>query len=970
MHDQDDHQPPRSYAPYLARLGDYALAVVATGAILFFEIAFRSYLDGARYFPFTLAVLLAGRRGAWGPALLAITLTCVGVNVVLTEPLWTPAMSEDDLFQTALFASVCLGLTAINVDLSRALTQLRAEQTERSAAANRERSARLDALASAQARKSAEAELRASEERFRLLVENVQDYALFALDAAGNIQSWNQGAERIEGFAADEIIGRHVSTFYTGEDREAGKPQQLLDAAGQAGRAEAEGWRVRKDGSRFYAHVVVTALHERSAPSKRPGRLRGFSQVTRDMSAQREQEQALREAVARLQGIFDTAVDGIITIDEAGTITSANHATSRLFGYDAGELIGHNVSMLMPAPYHNEHDNYLSRYRGTGQRQIIGVGREVQGLRKDGSVFPLDLSVGETVLGGARVFTGIVRDITERRLAEDRLRASETRFRATFDQAAVGIAHVTLDGRWLRLNRRYGEILGYSPAEALDLTFQHVTHPDDLDADLHHLQRLVSGEIATYSMEKRYIRRDRTVIWVNLTVAMVRDDGGEPAYFISVVEDIDRKKRAETALRVLADTSAALGTAQDVNDTLAAVCRVVVPAIADSCVIYLRSPEGVTPLVIHHADPAKAERLRALHRRPPPPPDAPHGYPRVLRTGEPELATEITPAMLDAIAPDPEARALFDGFEPHSWMVVPMQIHGDVVGALALGTDGGALARRFIQEDLRFGEELARRVAVALENARLYEELTTFNRELEHRVEERTQRLAELNQELEAFSYSVSHDLRAPLRAIAGYCQILEEEHGPALPAAGHDAIQRARAATLRMGQLIDDMLELSRITRAEIRHERVNLSGIVEAIAGDLVEHAGERQVEVSIQPGLEVVGDERLLRAALRNLLANAWKFTSRRDSAHIEFGVEDRDGQRVFFVRDDGVGFDMKYAHRLFAPFQRLHAQAAFEGTGIGLATVRRVIIKHGGHVWVDRAAPSGGVMICFTLGETPA
>jgi PAS domain S-box-containing protein len=968
MHDQDDSQP-RGHAPHLARLGDYAIAVLATAAILSFEIAFRSYLDAARFFPFTLAVLLAGRRGAWGPALLAMALSCLGVNIALTEPPWSPTLSENAIFQTALFASVCLGLTALNVDLSRALAELRVEQAERTAAANRERSARMAALASAQARKSAEAELRASEERFRLLVENVQDYAIFALDIAGNIQSWNQGAERIEGFAADEIIGRHVSTFYTEEDRAAGKPAQLLDAAGQQGRAEAEGWRVRKDGSRFYAHVVVTALSDPS--SKRPsGRLRGFSQVTRDMSAQREQEQALREAVARLQGIFDTAVDGIITIDEAGIITSANQATSRLFGYQPGELIGQNVSMLMPSSYRQEHDGYLSRYRGTGQRQIIGIGREVQGMRKDGSVFPLDLSVGETVLAGGRLFTGIVRDVTERRLAEDRLRASENRFRATFDQAAVGIAHVTLDGRWLRLNQRYCEILGYSPAEALGLSFQDVTHPDDLDADLQYLQRLVSGEIVTYSMEKRYIRRDRTVIWVNLTVAMVRDDDGAPAYFISVVEDIDRKKRAETALRVLADVSAALGTAHDVSETLAAVCRVMVPAVADTCAIYRRTPEGGTPLAIHHVDPAKAERLRELHRRAQPPPDAPYGYPRVLRTGVPELATEVTPAMLDALAPDPETRALFDGFELQSWMIVPMHIHGEVVGALGLGNDSGGLARRFLHDDLRFGEELAGRVAVALENARLYEELTAFNRELERRVEERTQRLAELNQELEAFSYSVSHDLRAPLRAIAGYCQILEEEHGPTLPEAGHDAIQRARAATLRMGQLIDDMLELSRITRAEIRHERVNLSGIAEAIAGELAEHAGERRVEVSIQPGLEVVGDERLLRAALRNLLANAWKFTSRRDPAHIEFGVEDRDGQRVFFVRDDGVGFDMKYAHRLFAPFQRLHAQAAFEGTGIGLATVRRVIIKHGGHVWVDRAAPSGGVMVCFTLGETPA
>jgi PAS domain S-box-containing protein len=969
MHGHDD-PPPRPVAPHLARLGDYAVAVLATGAILFFELAFRSYLGAARFFPFTLAVLLAGRRGAWGPALLAIALSCVGVNVALTEPVWSPSLSGDGIFQTALFASVCLGLTALNVDLSRALTDLRTEQAERTAAANRARSARLAALASAQARRSAEAELRASEERFRLLVENVQDYAIFALDGAGNIQSWNQGAERIEGFAADEIIGRHVSTFYTEEDRAAGKPAALLDQAAQQGRAEAEGWRVRKDGSRFYAHVVVTALYDPAAASKRPGRLRGYAQVTRDMTAQREHEQAQREAMARLQGIFDTAADGIVTIDEAGAITATNQAITRLFGYAPGELMGRNVSVLMPAPYRAEHDSYLARYRGTGERRIIGVGREVQGLRKDGTLFPLELSVGETVLANGRIFTGIIRDITERRLAEDRLRASETRFRATFDQAAVGIAHVTLDGRWLRLNQRYCEILGYSPAEILGVGFQDVTYPEDLDADLESLQRLVRGEIGTYSMEKRYVRKDRTVVWVNLTVAMVRDGHGEPAYFISVVEDIDRKKRAETALRVLADVSAALGTAHGTGDTLAAVGRVVVPAMADACLVYLRTPEGVTPFALHHADPAKAERLRALHRDAPLPLDAPHGYPRVLRTGEPELVTEVTPAMLDALAPDPATRARFDDFAPRSWMVVPMKIHGAVIGALALGLDGSGPTRRFIREDLRSGEELAQRLAVALENARLYEELTTFNRQLEQRVEERTQRLGELNQELEAFSYSVSHDLRAPLRAIAGYCQILEEDHGPLLPASGHDAIRRARAATLRMGQLIDDMLELSRITRAEIRHERVNLSAIAEGIASELVEHMGARQVEVSIAPGMEVVGDERLLRVALRNLLGNAWKFTARRDPAHIEFGAEQRDGQRVFFVRDDGVGFDMKYAHRLFAPFQRLHAQSAFEGTGIGLATVRRVILKHGGHVWVDRAATGDGVTICFTLGETPA
>ena len=244
-----------------------------------------------------------------------------------------------------------------------------------------------------------------------------------------------------------------------------------------------------------------------------------------------------------------------------------------------------------------------------------------------------------------------------------------------------------------------------------------------------------------------------------------------------------------------------------------------------------------------------------------------------------------------------------------------------------------------------------------------------LNQALEDKVAERTDRLTRANQELEAFSYSVSHDLRAPLRAIAGFSRILQEDHTQELGSDAQGLLTRIAEATTRMAHLIDDMLELSRITRAEIRHERVDLSELARSIVGELGDGIPERQVEVRIEPGMVATGDERLLRSALANLLGNAWKFTAKAEAPRIELRTGRREGARAFFVADNGVGFDPKYSHRLFAPFQRLHPQAAFEGTGIGLATVQRVIGKHGGRVWIESAAPGLGVTVGFTLGEAP-
>ncbi|MBI4793786.1 MAG: PAS domain-containing protein [Deltaproteobacteria bacterium] len=238
-------------------------------------------------------------------------------------------------------------------------------------------------------------------------------------------------------------------------------------------------------------------------------------------------------------------------------------------------------------------------------------------------------------------------------------------------------------------------------------------------------------------------------------------------------------------------------------------------------------------------------------------------------------------------------------------------------------------------------------------------------RKLNDKLKNSITQLAAANRELEAFSSSVSHDLRAPLRSIAGFSQVLQEDYADRLDEEGRDALERILAGTHRMGRLIDDLLNLSRVTRAEMRRERVNLSGLAERIAESLAKSQPERQVEWRIAPDVFVEGDEHLLLVALDNLLRNAFKFTAKQPAATIEFGAtEQPDGEKVYFVKDNGAGFDMSYAGKLFSPFQRLHTTSEFPGTGIGLATVKRIINRHGGRVWIE-GEPDKGTVVFFAL-----
>jgi K+-sensing histidine kinase KdpD len=296
-----------------------------------------------------------------------------------------------------------------------------------------------------------------------------------------------------------------------------------------------------------------------------------------------------------------------------------------------------------------------------------------------------------------------------------------------------------------------------------------------------------------------------------------------------------------------------------------------------------------------------------------------------------------------------------------TYAAIPLCARDEVIGVLGLGSAGV----HDFRAEATFWQTFANQVATATQNALLHAQVQQYAAELEQRVAQRTIQLETTNKELEAFSYSVSHDLRGPLRAINGYIHILQEEHAAQLDAEGQELFKRVRKASQHMGQLIDDLLKLSRLTQQEVIRVQVDLGALAKTVLKELREAEPGRSVEIEIGEGLTVNADPRLLRVVLANLFNNSLKFTRKNQQAKIEFNAFQNGEEKIFFVRDNGAGFDMQFAGKLFGAFERLHNSDEFEGSGIGLATVQRIIRRHGGRVWAE-AAVNQGATIFFTLG----
>jgi PAS domain S-box-containing protein len=512
-------------------------------------------------------------------------------------------------------------------------------------------------------------------------------------------------------------------------------------------------------------------------------------------------------------------------------------------------------------------------------------------------------------------------EVKQRQRIDDGLRASEQRYRDLFEYNPQPMWVFDYDSlRFLAVNQAAVQHYGYSREEFLNMSIKDVRPPEDVPLLLQMVEQARRG--LQVPPDYRHRKKDGTIINVEVSRYNLTLDGREAAMIL--VNDVTERKRTDERAAAF---SAALRESEQ---------RLRLALTASRMGIWTMELQGKHRFI-------SSPELDAIFG---------------LKPGEFD-GTEK--ALFDLIAPDDHRlvrTAMVNSIKTQREYELEFRILPRDRGM------GWLLARGCPCFDAQ--GEPSRLIGVAFDiTARkaAEEAVLRLNLDLERRVAERTSELEAINKELESFSYSVSHDLRAPLRSIRGFSEMLIERYAGKLDARGRDFLKRAAESSHQMDQLIDDLLKLSRIGRAELHQQPVDLSVLAESIATELGAAEPKRSVKFVITPGLHACGDERLLRIALENLLRNAWKFTTNQAKPKIEFG-ETREPQSAYFVRDNGAGFDMAYASRLFGVFQRLHSTAEFPGTGIGLATVQRILTRHGGRVWAE-AVVNEGATFYFTL-----
>jgi PAS domain S-box-containing protein len=397
-----------------------------------------------------------------------------------------------------------------------------------------------------------------SEERFRQMVASVVDYAIFMLDTDGRVVSWNAGAARIKRYAAEEIIGQHFSCFYPPADVDSGKPWRHLEVASVENRLEDEGWRVRKDGSPYWASVVITAVRDAS------GKLIGFSEVTRDLTTHRQLEEAMRHKNVELEQLFESAPDASMLVDQAGVIRRVNAQTETMFGYRRDELIDNRIEILLPERFHQRHVPQRDLYLAAPRRRPMGANLQLFGRRKDGDEFPVDVMLSPVDTDQGRLVLGVIRDLTALVQTEQAVRRGEARFGALVNSVVdYGIIMLDPEGRINSWNTGAEWILGYAPDEIIGRHFSLFYYAEDMEDGRPRQELEIAASAGRHEDEGWRIRKDGSRFWANVVVAAIRDNTGQLIGFSKIMRDLSERKRLEVELtdaRAAAEQSSQMKT--------------------------------------------------------------------------------------------------------------------------------------------------------------------------------------------------------------------------------------------------------------------------------------------------------------------------------------------------------------------------------------------------------------------------
>ncbi|MDB6021692.1 MAG: Multi-sensor signal transduction histidine kinase [Pedosphaera sp.] len=626
--------------------------------------------------------------------------------------------------------------------------------------------------------------LRQGEERFRLLMDEAKDFAIIMLGLEGHIIDWNAGAQRLTGYRAEEILGENCSRFHVPEDVETGKPAWELRLAAATGRAEDEGWRVRQDGSRFWADVVTTALHDQS------GKLVGFSYLVRDFTERKQAEEALRADEERLRALAKTANDAIISGDAAGNITQFNPAAERIFGHAESEVLGRPLTLLVPARLRAECDSKRQQWLASGETGLTRKTVEITGLRKDGTEFPLELTTSSWRSAAGVFLNSILRDITERKQVEAQLQQTLSLLSTALESTADGLLVVDLAGNVVSHTRKFAAMWRI---------------PEDL--------------LAT------------------------RDDS----------------------------------------------------KLLDFVLVQLADPE------------AFLRQVRALMNHP-----------------EAESQDELR---------FKDGRVFERNSQPH-------RVGDQIVGRVWSFRD--VTGRKQTEDAWRLARE----------------HLDQYAHELENRVAERTASLEATVRSLERVLYHVAHDLRAPVRAVSGFTQLLTQTQASRLNAEGRNYAERIAAAAIHMDRLIQDLLAYGRLGHLRPVISQVELVMSIDFVLLQMAGEIAAKNAGVRVDRPLPAVrADPALLKLVLAHLLQNALTYVAPQVAPRVRLWAEPRDARARLWVEDNGIGIDPAYYERIFRVFERLHPAGEYSGTGIGLAIVAKAMERMDGSAGVE-PNPAGG------------
>ena len=758
-------------------------------------------------------------------------------------------------------------------------------------------------------RKHTEEAFRESQTRLSGIVESAMD-AIITVDEKQRIILFNRAAEKMFRCLSEEVIGQPLDRFIPERFRAAHSAHiKHFGETGVTSRTMAGAravYGLRADGDEFPVEASISQVEA--------GGQKLYTVIMRDVSERERAEERFRR-------VIENAPNGIVVVNQQGKIALVNTQIEKLFGYSRDEILGQFIEILIPERSRDRHAAYRADFISEPTARAMGAGRDLCGRRKDGSEFPVEIGLSPLETEQGTMVLSTIVDITERKLAEKALRESEERFRLMIETVKdYAIFMLDSKGRVASWNAGAERLKGYRREEIIGEHCSRFYPEADIQRGTPQYELKIAAAEGRYEREGYRIRKDGTQFWANIITTAIHDEAGNLQGFVKVTRNITERKETEEALqRSQEQLFGIISSAMDAIITVDSRQRIVLFNAAAEKMFYYPANEAIGQPV----DRFIPERFRGAHRQ------------HIQQFGQ----TNVTKRHMGSLGAIFGLRS--DGEEfPIEASISQLESEGE----------------KFFTVILR---DITERKQAEERNRRL-------NETLEQRVVERTAQLEAANKELEAFSYSVSHDLRAPLRHINGFSQALLEDYNDKLDEVGKNYLLEVCDASREMAQLIDDVLQLARVTRAEMRSEEVNLSELAGAIIADLRKQDPKREAVINIEENLLTYGDRRLLKIMLVNLLGNAWKFTSKQQKAEISFGQNRKNGNPVYFIRDNGAGFDMAYADKLFGAFQRLHGADEFEGTGIGLASVQRVVNRHGGTVWAE-AEVNRGAVFYFTLAN---